>query len=100
MSSDRLQFEDAFPASESVDAADAYAFVMPEYNYFPPPSLVNALDYLVTEWTYKPAGLWPLTSVLPTGNAPPGAPPPAASQRTPRPAIGNVALHETPPTAT
>ena len=43
--------------SESVAAADAYAFVMPEYNYFPPPSLVNALDYLVAEWTYKPAGL-------------------------------------------
>jgi NAD(P)H-dependent FMN reductase len=43
--------------SESVAAADAYAFVMPEYNYFPPSSLVNALDYLVAEWTYKPAGL-------------------------------------------
>ncbi len=43
--------------SESVAAADAYAFVMPEYNYFPPPPLVNALDYLVKEWTYKPAGL-------------------------------------------
>lgn len=43
--------------SASVAAADAYAFVMPEYNYFPPPSLVNALDYLVAEWTYKPAGI-------------------------------------------
>jgi NAD(P)H-dependent FMN reductase len=43
--------------SQSVAAADAYAFVPPEYNYFPPPSLVNALDYLVKEWTYKPAGL-------------------------------------------
>lgn len=43
--------------SASVVAADAYAFVTPEYNYFPPPSLVNALDYLVAEWTYKPAGL-------------------------------------------
>ena len=43
--------------SASVAAADAYAFVMPEYNYFPPSSLVNALDYLVKEWTYKPAGL-------------------------------------------
>ena len=43
--------------SASVAAADAYAFVMPEYNYFPPASLVNALDYLVAEWTYKPAGL-------------------------------------------
>ena len=43
--------------SESVAAADAYAFVTPEYNYFPPPSLVNALNFLVAEWTYKPAGL-------------------------------------------
>lgn len=43
--------------SASVAAADAYAFVMPEYNYFPPSSLVNALDYLVAEWGYKPAGL-------------------------------------------
>lgn len=42
--------------SASVAAADAYVFVMPEYN-FPPSSLVNALDYLVAEWTYKPAGL-------------------------------------------
>ena len=43
--------------SASVAAADALVFVMPEYNYFPPPSLVNAIDYLVAEWTYKPAGL-------------------------------------------
>lgn len=43
--------------SASVAAADAFAFVMPEYNYFPPSSLVNAIDYLVAEWTYKPAGL-------------------------------------------
>lgn len=43
--------------SATVAAADAYAFVLPEYNYFPPPALVNALDYLVAEWTYKPAGL-------------------------------------------
>lgn len=43
--------------SESVAAADAFVFVLPEYNYFPPSSLVNALDYLVAEWAYKPAGL-------------------------------------------
>lgn len=42
--------------SESVAAADAYIFVMPEYNYFPPPSLVNALDYVYREWNYKPCG--------------------------------------------
>ncbi len=41
----------------SVDAADAYVFVTPEYNYFAPSSLVNALDFLVQEWKYKPAGI-------------------------------------------
>lgn len=43
--------------SESVDAGDAYVFVSPEYDYFTPPSLVNALVYLSSEWGYKPAGL-------------------------------------------
>jgi NAD(P)H-dependent FMN reductase len=41
----------------SVAAADAYAFVTPEYNYSPPPSFVNAVDYVLLEWGYKPAGL-------------------------------------------
>lgn len=39
-----------------VDAADAYVFVVPEYNYGPTPALLNALNYVYTEWTYKPAG--------------------------------------------
>ncbi len=42
--------------SESVNAADAFVFVMPEYNYSPPPALVNALAYVSREWHYKPAG--------------------------------------------
>ncbi|OWT56747.1 NADPH-dependent FMN reductase [Candidimonas nitroreducens] len=42
--------------SQSVAAADAYVFVTPEYNYSPPPSLVNALDYVYREWNYKPCG--------------------------------------------
>jgi len=42
--------------SESVAAADAYVFVTPEYNYSPPPALVNALNYVYTEWNYKPCG--------------------------------------------
>ena len=37
-------------------AADAYIFVTPEYNYCPPPSLVNALNYVYREWNYKPCG--------------------------------------------
>ena len=42
--------------SKSVAEADAYAFVIPEYNYFTPPSLVNALNYVYSEWNYKPCG--------------------------------------------
>lgn len=41
---------------KSVAAADAYVFVTPEYNYSPPPSLVNALDFVYREWNYKPCG--------------------------------------------
>lgn len=41
--------------SASVDQADAFVFVMPEYNYGPPGSLVNAMNYLVREWQYKAA---------------------------------------------
>ena len=41
--------------SESVNAADAYVFVTPEYNFSAPPALVNALDFVYKEWNYKPA---------------------------------------------
>jgi len=40
--------------SAIVSRADAFVFVTPEYNYGSPPSLVNALDYLLREWAYKP----------------------------------------------
>lgn len=43
--------------SASVEAADAFAFVTPEYNFGPPPSLLNALNYVYLEWNYKPAGI-------------------------------------------
>ncbi len=43
--------------SASVAAADAYVFVTPEYNFSPPPALVNALNYVYSEWNYKPAGI-------------------------------------------
>lgn len=42
--------------SESVNAADAYVFVTPEYNFCPPPAFVNALNYVYSEWNYKPCG--------------------------------------------
>jgi NAD(P)H-dependent FMN reductase len=41
----------------SVASADAFAFVTPEYNFGPPPSLLNALNFLYREWNYAPAGL-------------------------------------------
>ena len=42
--------------SAIVDASDAFVFVTPEYNYTLPPALVNALDTVYHEWTYKPVG--------------------------------------------
>jgi NAD(P)H-dependent FMN reductase len=42
--------------SASVEAADAFVFVTPEYNYGMPASLKNAIDYLHQEWQYKPVG--------------------------------------------
>jgi len=42
--------------SAMVDAADAFAFVTPEYNHGYPASLKNAIDYLHNEWQYKPVG--------------------------------------------
>jgi NAD(P)H-dependent FMN reductase len=43
--------------SASVEAGDAFVFVTPEYNYFAPPGLVNAIDFVLHEWAYKPAGI-------------------------------------------
>jgi NAD(P)H-dependent FMN reductase len=42
--------------SAKVRASDAFVFVTPEYNYGSAPGLLNALDYLFHEWSYKPAG--------------------------------------------
>jgi NAD(P)H-dependent FMN reductase len=43
--------------SESVASADAFLFVTPEYDYFVPASLVNAIQCLFHEWTYKAAAI-------------------------------------------
>jgi NAD(P)H-dependent FMN reductase len=43
--------------SARVEAADAFVFVHPEYNYGLNAPLKNALDYLNAEWKYKPLGL-------------------------------------------
>jgi NAD(P)H-dependent FMN reductase len=42
--------------SARVEAADAFVFVMPEYNYGFSAPLKNAIDYLHQEWAYKPVG--------------------------------------------
>jgi NAD(P)H-dependent FMN reductase len=42
--------------SRKVDAADAFVFVMPEYNYGFNAPLKNAIDCLHREWQYKPVG--------------------------------------------
>lgn len=52
----KYQHEHTKVWSASVAAADAYAFVTPEYNYGPTPALVNALNYLYREWNYKACG--------------------------------------------
>lgn len=43
--------------SEANDDADAFIFVTPEYDYFAPAALVNAVQCLSQEWRYKPAGV-------------------------------------------
>jgi NAD(P)H-dependent FMN reductase len=41
--------------SAAVAAADAFVIVTPEYNFGPPPALINALDHVYNEWHYTPA---------------------------------------------
>ncbi len=42
--------------SATIERADAFVFVMPEYNYGFNAPLKNAIDYLHHEWQYKPVG--------------------------------------------
>jgi NAD(P)H-dependent FMN reductase len=42
--------------SETIDRADAYVFVTPEYNYGFNAVLKNAIDFLHQEWQNKPVG--------------------------------------------
>lgn len=43
--------------SKMIEEADAFIFVTGEYNFGYPSPLRNALEYLVKEWGYKPAGI-------------------------------------------
>lgn len=42
----------------SVESADAFLFVRPEYEYFPRAALVNAVQVLLHECLCKPAGVF------------------------------------------
>jgi NAD(P)H-dependent FMN reductase len=42
--------------SAKVDGADAFVFVMPEYNHGFNAPLKNAIDFLYREWQHKPVG--------------------------------------------
>lgn len=42
--------------SKTIENADAFVVVTPEYNYGYPAALKNAFDYLSTEWSEKPMG--------------------------------------------
>lgn len=42
--------------SATVSRADAFVFVMPEYNHGFNAALKNAIDFLFHEWAYKPVG--------------------------------------------
>lgn len=43
--------------SSKIDEADALIFVTAEYDHNYPAPLRNALEYLIQEWAYKPAGV-------------------------------------------
>lgn len=43
--------------SKKINEADAFVFVIPEYNYGMPPAMLNAIDFVFKEWNYKPAAL-------------------------------------------
>ena len=40
--------------SKQVEDADAFIIVTPEYNFSYPATIKNAIDYLHSEWAYKP----------------------------------------------
>ncbi len=52
----RYEHEHTKRWSASVAAADAFVWVIPEYNYGYTAPLKNAFDYLHAEWEHKPLG--------------------------------------------
>ncbi len=47
----------ARPWAEKIATADAFVFVMPEYNHGYPAVLKNAIDHIYHEWGKKPAAI-------------------------------------------
>ncbi len=43
--------------TELLIPSEKFIFVMPEYNYGMPPAMLNAIDFVFSEWNYKPAAL-------------------------------------------
>jgi NAD(P)H-dependent FMN reductase len=43
--------------AEIIERADAFVFVIPEYNHGMNAAIKNAVDYLYHEWRYKPYGV-------------------------------------------
>ena len=54
--------------SAVIDRADAFIFVVPEYNYGYNAATKNAIDYLNHEWKYKPVGYASYGGVAPVGH--------------------------------
>ena len=50
------QLEHTLAWADTVRAADAVVFVMPEYNHSFTAPVKNAIDYLLAEWSRKPVG--------------------------------------------
>jgi len=51
----QYQHEHTKAWSRIASGLDAFVFVTPEYNYGMAPALLNAVDYLFHEWSYKAA---------------------------------------------
>jgi len=55
--SQKYQHQHTKDWSAAIGGADAFIFVMPEYNHGYVAPLKNALDFLFHEWAHKPVGL-------------------------------------------
>ncbi len=53
----KYEYEQTKKWSRIIEEADAFIFVVAEYNHSFPAPLKNALDCLAQEWEYKPAGI-------------------------------------------